>query len=910
MHLKPVVFLALGLSLAALNAAHAQTRFPFAMPWNDASKTITDLSDLNPAPLKAPSRIVARDGHFFDQTGRRVRFLGTNITASAAFSKPEDSVKVAARLHKYGFNIIRLHHMDSSWPDPNIFGAGEARTTAKTEVSPQSMELLDNLVAELKNQGIYVNLNLHVGRALTAADGFEDADKLPELGKIMAYFEPRFLEIQKNYARQILGHVNRRTGLSWAKDPVVAVVELNNEDTLVGEAWSGVLQALPPTYREILRTSWNAFLKKRYASTEALKRAWAAPGALSNTNLFSNAQFGEADKGWELEVHEGAAAQMSVVDIQDAARTPKGPQGRAARIEIGQKPETAWYIQWKQLGLDLQPGAYYTLSFWARADAPRALPLGFTLDQAPWSSVGSSKTVALTPEWKLVRQVFRAGATVPNHSRLSMILGGDTGAVEVADFHLTEGASVAFDAAQSLQAGLLDLPSVDGATPGQGRDWLDFLSLTEKTYVSAMRGVIKQELGFPGPVTCSQASYGGFAGIERESASEWIDMHAYWQHPNFPGKPWDASDWNIGNTPMLDETSGGTLAELAPYRVSGKPFTVSEYNHPAPSDYASETVPLILGYAAAQDWDGVYLFDYNGDGANWNPGQIRGFFSIDSDPNKMALLPTMARAYLSGQIAPFAAKTTLRLPRGQLSILTAQTMGDGAWAMAGNVPAQWKKLGLTRHDLLGSRLELQLVEGAGVASLLRSGARRSMALPASFGWNFTGKDGQLLIDTPFTKALVGRVGDAWSEGAWPLGALQIEKPQSSNGWAAIVVTARDGLPLETSKSILVSALNRAENQGMVWNATRTSVGANWGQGPIEVETPSATLRLQSSAKSAKVWKLDATGARAGQLPAQIKNGELSFQIGPHDATPWYEIAATMPVAKVTAKSSSALRSKK
>jgi hypothetical protein len=307
-------------------------------------------------------------------------------------------------------------------------------------------------------------------------------------------------------------------------------------------------------------------------------------------------------------------------------------------------------------------------------------------------------------------------------------------------------------------------------------------------------------------------------------------------------------------------------------------------------------VPLLLGFAAAQDWDGVYLFDYNSNGANWNPNQIRGFFSLDSDPNKMAMLPTMARAYLSGQIAPFSAKTTLHIPRGQFSALLGTTLGDSSWnAFGRNVPDEWRRLGLTRRDLLGSRLEIQLKDGNGATSLSRSGTSRKIALPASFGWNFTGKDGQLIIDTPTTKALIGRVGSAWSGGNWPLGALQIDKPTSSNGWAAFTLTTRDGLPIEKSKSLLISSLNRAENQGMTWNATRTSVSTNWGQGPIQLETPSATIRLQTGAKTATVWKLNARGARNGQIPSQLKGGELSFQISPKDATPWVEIAAIMPV---------------
>ena len=38
--------------------------------------------------------------------------------------------------------------------------------------------------------------------------------------------------MEKEYARELLSHVNPYTGMSYLKDPVVAVVELNNEDAL------------------------------------------------------------------------------------------------------------------------------------------------------------------------------------------------------------------------------------------------------------------------------------------------------------------------------------------------------------------------------------------------------------------------------------------------------------------------------------------------------------------------------------------------------------------------------------------------------------------------------------------------------------------------------------------------------
>ena len=34
---------------------------------------------------------------------------------------------------------------------------------------------------------------------------------------------------------------------------------------------------------------------------------------------------------------------------------------------------------------------------------------------------------------------------------------------------------------------------------------------------------------------------------------------------------------------MVADTNGGNLARLAVYRLAGKPFTVTEYDHPAPN---------------------------------------------------------------------------------------------------------------------------------------------------------------------------------------------------------------------------------------------------------------------------------------------------------------------------------------
>src|SRR2546425_9297528 len=60
--------------------------FPFVIPWDDASKTVTDVSSLNPAPLDDSRRISVKGPHFEDETGRRAKFLCGIVTLDCTFS--------------------------------------------------------------------------------------------------------------------------------------------------------------------------------------------------------------------------------------------------------------------------------------------------------------------------------------------------------------------------------------------------------------------------------------------------------------------------------------------------------------------------------------------------------------------------------------------------------------------------------------------------------------------------------------------------------------------------------------------------------------------------------------------------------------------------------------------------------
>ena len=101
------------------------------------------------------------------------------------------------------------------------------------------------------------------------------------------------------------------------------------------------------------------------------------------------------------------------------------------------------------------------------------------------------------------------------------------------------------------------------------------------------------------------------------------DCHNYWQHPYFPGRPWDPVDWIVRNVPMAGAPDGGTLRMLLT-RAAGKPLVCTEYNHPAPNTYSSEAFLLLGAYAALHDLDGIFAFAYS-HGDRLEPRHLREF---------------------------------------------------------------------------------------------------------------------------------------------------------------------------------------------------------------------------------------------------------------------------------------------
>ncbi len=845
--------------------------FPFVIPWDDApdnlKPTATDVSALSPTPAGADGFISARDGHFYDGKGRRIRFLGVNFTRGANFPDKKVAEKVAARLRKYGINMVRLVSLDYHHAPEGIF---DPAFKDRQHLDERQLDRLDYLVAQLKKNGIYVNLTLHVGRHPTEADGFTHSPRLPAGGGVIGYFEPRVQRLHRDYARDLLTHKNPYTGTRYVEEPAVATMELTNEDTLVAHAWRNTLDELPPPYRDELARQWNAWLKGRYVSTVALKQAWQGGAALTGPSLMQNGDFTRGTTAWRIENNPGARSSFQVAG---AVPVPKEAVGRTLRVEIAQPGTQAWHVQVHQAGLEFRDGETYTVTFWAKADRQRPLLVSADIGQGDYRNVGLRSSQTVGTDWQPYRVTFRATKPVRDQNRLLFALGTAAGTLDLAAVAVRPGTGEGLPATASLEAGTIPVGRL--LRGPVGRDWVGFLIDAEGRYSAAMQDFVKKELGARANVTCSQASYGQLAGIYRERQSDYIDMHNYWQHPRFPRREWDPVDWYVPNTPMTKDRAGGALAPLARFRMAGKPFSVSEYGHPAPSSYQAECVPMLASFAAFQDWDAVYLFDYHSDRDGWDSNRIRGFFAIDSNPTQMAFLPAAAMLFRRGDVAPAEGECQLRIPEASVADIMADRNKD--------VTFWWEQVRTPALETLTRRLSLALVPGKGDITVSRTGP--AAAQPA-LRWTGQGTDDALYtVDAPRSKVMVGFLGGRKVE----LPGWQVQMARTDSNFAALALTARDANPIRQSRGLLLTAVGRVENTNMGWNAQRNSVGRNWGDGPTRAEGIPATVTLATEARTAAVWALDGSGRRQRQVDCRLAGGQLTFAIGPAHRTLWYEI---------------------
>ena len=823
---------------------------PFVIPAEPKSDSVIGINSWDAIDVRH-ERLTARRAHFFCKEDR-VRLWGVNLSFAANFPSRKDARHIAARLAHAGVNTVRCHHMDTAlWPR----GIWDEREP--TRLKAEALDRLDYFIDQLARHGIWVNINLHVGREHSKYIGLPKVNR--KYDKISCLFTPQIIEAQKHYARDLLTHVNRYRNVQYADDPAVAIIEITNENSFFMWAAEDTLRTLPEFYRKILEGQYNAWLGRKYGSDRKAQAAWAAGVEPPGENLLENGVFRDlaADgtpSGWNIEQHEACRA---------STRGTTYKSKRALRVDIERIDETDWHLQLTGGGFALEKGKYYTLAFDAAAESPREIRCGVSQAHSPWGNLGLSQTARLTERWKTWTLGFVARQS-DDTCRISFTLGQSKIPLYLANVQLRPGGRVGLGEGESIEQGTVRLYG-HNESPARALDRMIFLAETEKRYFDDMRSFIREDLDCDALVTGTIVF--GPLGLYGQSDMDFIDAHAYWQHPRFPGRPWDRGNWLINQKPMVDHPDEAPLFRLAAQRLKGKPYTVSEYNHPAPLDSQAECVPLISSFAAMQDWDGIWLYTYSHSGDEWGRDHLNGFFDIDTNPAKWGFMRAGTAIFREKGLNPLSGQVVVRL--GQRPDMLADVA---------ELHMQYDR---DMWDLVGDRagaLERTVVDRRVYVSFESELSTPAMEEPQIMtAWEVEdGKGGFMAAGGAGVLAGHRRRILELSEGY-----AEVKAPE----FCAITATALDGRPWFRSDEILITACGRCENTDMEFSKDRQTVGRQWGHGPVRIETVEGRIIVPDGNWKCRALEPDGTVGR--DVPIRSKGGRTYIEIGPQYETMWY-----------------------
>lgn len=240
-----------------------------------------DLSFLN-APEKPAGKRgfvkAAQDTLVFDD-GTPARFWGTNLTAYSLFGtiRREDVAIAARRLSQLGFNLVRFHHHDSPWVTPNVFGD---KTIDTRTVSDAMLERIDWWIKCLKDEGIYIFLDLHVQRHFTSGDGiynFEEISKDNPTADLKGfnYINVSIQEAMQRFNAAYVTHVNQFTGLRYKDDPAIIAMLLTNENDVTHHFGNALLpDKKVPKHNALYMAQAEKFAAQHNLAKDLTWRSW------------------------------------------------------------------------------------------------------------------------------------------------------------------------------------------------------------------------------------------------------------------------------------------------------------------------------------------------------------------------------------------------------------------------------------------------------------------------------------------------------------------------------------------------------------------------------------------------------------------------------------------------------------
>lgn len=249
------------LFISAMTAAGAAT-WPFNPPKDEFSPdALLDLRSLN-ENVAGESGFVRRSddgGDFVLGNGKPARFWAINTTVQN--TEVENLERHARFLAKRGVNMVRFHG----------FLQPKGAQSKITDVDEAQVKYCWRLVAEMKKQGIYTTISPYWAFACKIQSPWNVPGPAQRNdAHALLFFDKTLQTGYKAWLRALFARTNTFTGIPLAHDPAVAVIQLQNEDSLL--FWT--FERVHPVHKKTLGGMFAHWATNKYGSLAKARSAW------------------------------------------------------------------------------------------------------------------------------------------------------------------------------------------------------------------------------------------------------------------------------------------------------------------------------------------------------------------------------------------------------------------------------------------------------------------------------------------------------------------------------------------------------------------------------------------------------------------------------------------------------------
>jgi hypothetical protein len=327
----------------------------------DTKDNITNLVYTLDAPAGKHGFVKVQDGHFY-YNGQRFQIAGINNAYESNFPSREDADLTAERLARFGFNCVRLHHCDQS---------GFWGKDAKLNFDPDKLDKFDYFVNALRERGIYVELELHVTRTLGNKESIVPSNILYDKG--INTFNEDIRKLDKKFAADLLNHVNPHTKNAYKDEPCVALIEMNNENSICQVWKNGQLNDADDFYLNDLRNQWNEFLSAKYSGDAGLRTAVGFVDEPLGTEMLIGSRENEPKRlGMTTKFKFNNTNDVDIKYIIPDENNPAAADKFFVEI---QNKSAAAMKRLTHSGIKLQKDQLYTYAVTVKADRPASILL-------------------------------------------------------------------------------------------------------------------------------------------------------------------------------------------------------------------------------------------------------------------------------------------------------------------------------------------------------------------------------------------------------------------------------------------------------------------------------------------------------------------------------------------------------